>query len=80
MSTAVDLSNGGRTEMPTEAKAQAAAPVHYDQTLQITAFLLALGMAMISSPALSWPRLNIMILTFHKTAGNVCHPGLNSLF
>jgi cell division protein FtsW len=34
--------------MPKEAKAQVAAPVHVDQTLQITAFsLLALGMAMI---------------------------------
>jgi cell division protein FtsW len=34
--------------MPNEARAQAAASVHYDQTLQITAFsLLALGMAMI---------------------------------
>jgi cell division protein FtsW len=34
--------------MSNEAKAQAAAPVHYDQTLQITALsLLALGMAMI---------------------------------
>jgi cell division protein FtsW len=34
--------------MANEANAQMAAPVHYDQTLQITAFsLLALGMAMI---------------------------------
>jgi cell division protein FtsW len=34
--------------MSDEAKAQVAAPVHYDQTLQIAAFsLLALGMAMI---------------------------------
>jgi cell division protein FtsW len=34
--------------MPNEAQAQIAAPVHYDQTLQITVFsLMALGMAMV---------------------------------
>jgi cell division protein FtsW len=68
--------------MAKEAKAQIEAPVHYDQTLQLTAFsLLALGMAMIFTAS------NLMALAqysdayfFLKRQGLYALLGLGALF
>ncbi len=66
----------------TKAKIQAAGPVHYDQTLQITAFsLLALGMAMVftSSTFLAQAQYNDAYF-FIKRQGLYACLGLGVLF
>ena len=68
--------------MKNETKVQAAAPVHYDQALQITAFsLLALGMAMIfiSSTLMAQSQYNDAYY-FIKRQGVYALLGLGALF
>jgi cell division protein FtsW len=68
--------------MANEANAQIAAPVHYDQTLQITAFsLLALGMAMIfiSSNVMAQAQYSDAYY-FIKRQGMYAFLGLGALF
>jgi cell division protein FtsW len=68
--------------MANEAKAPTAAPIHYDQTLQIAAFsLLALGMAMIfiSSTLMAQSQYNDPYF-FIKRQGIYAFLGLGALF
>ncbi|HZE21140.1 MAG TPA: FtsW/RodA/SpoVE family cell cycle protein, partial [Desulfobaccales bacterium] len=68
--------------MANEAEARVAAPVHYDQTLQITAFsLMALGMAMIftSSTFIAQSQYNDAYF-FIKRQGIYALLGLGALF
>src|SRR3989339_1218644 len=68
--------------MPNDTKVQAAAPVHYDQALQITACsMLALGMAMIfiSSTLMAQSEYNDAYY-FIKRQGVYALLGLGALF